>query len=141
MQEARDRILSGDQFLWVYTLLVTLTKRARVAPHGGWRLTTAPAKGSLSRPAERVYGSICVSIAARYRNIEVPPLLVGIYPVSNTYKAGVGRTIRCQNRSGGSGERFTLKYGSKPSFFSENIFLNIFFRVENNSGAFWELFW
>ncbi len=29
-------------------------------------------------------------------NIEVPPLLVGIYPVSNTYKAGVGRTIRCQ---------------------------------------------
>ena len=79
--------------------------------------------------------------AARYRNIEVPPLLVGIYPVSNTYKAGVGRTIRCQNRSGGSGERFTLKYGSKSAFFSENIFFNIFFRVENNSGAFWELFW
>ena len=127
--------------MWVYTLLVTLAKRALVAPHGGWRLTTAPAKGSLSRPAERVYGSICVSIAARYRNIEVPPLLVGIYPVSNTYKAGVGRTIRCQNRSGGSGERFTLKYGSKPSFFSENIFFTYFFRVENNSGAFWELFW
>ena len=55
MQEARDQIFSGDRFLWVYTLLVTLAKRALVAPHGGWRLTTAPAKGSLSRLAEKKF--------------------------------------------------------------------------------------
>ena len=96
----------------VYTLLVILPKRAWVTPYGVWWLLTAPAKGSLlklSTVETETKTDPRFQEASGRIIIERVPLLVGIYPVSNTYKAGVGRTIRCQNRSGGSGERFTLK--------------------------------